>query len=126
MKVLIVDDDPDALEVARLRLAKEPLEIMCADGGALGLEMARRENPDLILLDVDMPDMSGFDLCQALKADQELCMTPVLFLTSSSDENDKIHGLDFGAVDYITKPFDSFELRARVRPRCEQNACRMS
>jgi two-component system, cell cycle response regulator len=115
MKVLIVDDDPTALEIAKLRLAKEPLEILCADGGALGLEIARRENPDLILLDVDMPDMSGFDVCHALKADRDLCMTPVLFLSGSVDAEDKIQGLDFGAVDYIAKPFDAFELRARVR-----------
>jgi two-component system, cell cycle response regulator len=115
MKVLIIDDDPDALEVAKARLTKEELEIVCAQGGVLGLKAARYEEPDLILLDLDMPDISGFDVCRSLKADTELCMIPVLFLSGSTTPEDKIVGLDLGAVDYVTKPFDAFELRARVR-----------
>ena len=115
MKVLIIDDDPVALEIAQIRLAKEPLEVLCAEGGVVGLEMARREKPDLILLDVDMPDMSGFEVCRALKADIDLCMIPVLFLSGLDNAEDRIQGLDFGAIDYIAKPFDGFELRARVR-----------
>jgi PleD family two-component response regulator len=115
MKLLIIDDDPAALEIAKVRLAKEPVDIACAEGGVIGLQMARRENPDLILLDVDMPDMSGFDVCRALKADIDLCMIPVLFLTGSIDAEDEIQGLDLGGADYIAKPFDAFELRARVR-----------
>ncbi len=115
MKILIIDDSADALDVAKTRLAKECLDILCAEGGVAGLEVARRENPDLILLDLDMPDMSGFDVCRALKADPELCMIPVLFLSGSGTGEDKVKGLDLGAVDYITKPFDAFELRARVR-----------
>ena len=81
----------------------------------LGLKAARSEEPDLILLDLDMPDISGFDVCRSLKADAELCMIPVLFLSGSTTPEDKIVGLDLGAVDYVTKPFDAFELRARVR-----------
>lgn len=115
MKILIIDDSADALDVAKVRLAKEGLDILCAEGGVAGLEVARRENPDLILLDLDMPDMSGFDVCRALKADMELCMIPVLFLSGSGTAEDKVKGLDLGAVDYIAKPFDTFELRARVR-----------
>jgi len=115
MKILIIDDNAAALNVAKTRLAKECLDILCVEGGVAGLEVARRENPDLILLDVDMPDMSGFDVCRALKADPELCMIPVLFLSGSGTAEDKVKGLDLGAVDYITKPFDTFELRARVR-----------
>jgi two-component system, cell cycle response regulator len=115
MKLLIIDDSPDALVVAKTRLAKENLDIHCAGGGVAGLEMARREKPDLILLDLDMPDMSGFDVCRALKADLELCMIPVLFLSGSTTPEDKVHGLDLGAVDYVAKPFDAFELCARVR-----------
>ena len=94
---------------------KEGLEIVCVEGGVPGLKAARREEPDLILLDLDMPDMSGFDVCRSLKADAELCMIPVLFLSGSTTPEDKIIGLDLGAVDYVTKPFDAFELRARVR-----------
>jgi diguanylate cyclase (GGDEF)-like protein len=115
MRILIIDDSPDALAVARLRLAKENVEIVCADGGATGLEAARREKPDLILLDVDMPEMSGFEVCRILKSDSELCMVPVLFLSGSVTPEDKVKGLDLGAVDYVAKPFDAFELRARVR-----------
>jgi two-component system, cell cycle response regulator len=115
MKLLIIDDSPDALEVVKMRLAKESLDILCADGGIAGLEAAHREKPDLILLDLDMPDMSGFEVCRALKADVDLCMIPVLFLTGSTTAEDKVHGLDLGAVDYVAKPFDAFELCARVR-----------
>jgi two-component system, cell cycle response regulator len=115
MKILIIDDNPDALEVAKTRLAKECPDIVCAEGGIPGLEAAKRENPDLILLDLDMPDMSGFDVCRALKADPDLCMIPVLFLSGTGAAEEKVKGLDLGAVDYVTKPFDAFELRARVR-----------
>ncbi len=115
MKLLIIDDNVDALEVAKARLAKENLDILCAEGGVAGLEMARQERPDLILLDLEMPDMSGFEVCRALKADLDLCMTPVLFLSGSTTPEDKVRGLDLGAVDYVAKPFDTFELRARVR-----------
>jgi diguanylate cyclase (GGDEF)-like protein len=115
MKTLIIDDCPDALAVAKARLAKENLDVLCAGGGKEGLELARRERPDLILLDLDMPDMSGFDVCRALKADAELCMIPVIILSVSGRLADKVKGLDLGAVDYVTKPFDGVELQARVR-----------
>ena len=114
MKVLIVDDSPDSLALVRARLATENLELVTADCGTAGLEMAKNENPDLILLDVDMPDISGFDVCRKLKDDKDLCMIPVIFLTSSGDAQDKVKGLNIGAVDYVTKPFDAFELQARV------------
>ena len=115
MKILIVDDSPDAIAVAKQRLAKEGVEVLCAEGGIPGLEAAKREVPDLILLDVDMPDMLGFEVCRVLKADPDLCMIPVIFLSGSGSPEDKVKGLDLGAVDYVTKPFDAFELRARVR-----------
>jgi len=112
---LIVDDSPEVLAIARARVASDGLEVTCADSAGDGLEAARREQPDLILLDVDMPDMSGFEVCKVLKEDRQLCMIPVIFLTGSGRTEDKIRGLDLGAVDYITKPFDAFELLARVR-----------
>ena len=114
MKILIIDDSPDALAVAKARLAHEGHEILCADGGKEGLEAAGRENPDLILLDVDMPDLNGFDVCRRLKADAELCMVPVIFLSGSGGQEEKVKGLNIGAMDFVTKPFDAFELRARV------------
>jgi two-component system cell cycle response regulator len=116
VKVLIIDDSPEAIAVAKARLANEEnLTVLCADGGSRGLEVLKAERPDLVLLDVDMPDISGFDLCKMIKSDHELCMTPIIFLTGSGGPEDKVRGLDLGAVDYISKPFDAFELRARVR-----------
>ena len=115
MRVLIIDDSPDALALAKARLAPEGVDIICADGGRTGLDVATRQRPDLILLDLDMPDLSGFDVCRALKADSELYTIPIIFLSGSGTAEDKITGLDLGAVDYVTKPFDAFELRARVR-----------
>ena len=115
MKILIIDDSPDARAVARTRLAPEGYQIICAESGSEGLALATRENPDLILLDLDMPVMSGFEVCRRLKADEAIGSIPVIFLTGSGDTEDKVKGLDLGAADYVAKPFDSFELRARVR-----------
>ena len=115
MRVLIIDDSPDALALAKARLAPEGLDIICAEGATAGLTAVERERPDLILLDVDMPNISGFEVCRALKEDAELCMIPIVFLSGSDSAADKVRGLDLGAMDYVTKPFDAFELRARVR-----------
>jgi two-component system, sensor histidine kinase and response regulator len=115
MKILIIDDSADARAVARARLGPEGHEILCAEGGGEGLQVAAQESPDLILLDVDMPNMSGFEVCRRLKSDQASRSIPVIFLTGSGGTADKVKGLNLGAVDYVSKPFDAFELRARVR-----------
>ncbi|GJQ58497.1 MAG: response regulator [Candidatus Scalindua sp. AMX11] len=115
MKVLVVDDNPKALLIAKARLVKEGIDVICAGGGKQCLEIAREERPDLILLDIDMPDLSGFEVCNRLKEEETLCMVPIIFLTAADDNGNRIRGLDLGAVDYVTKPFDAFELRARVR-----------
>jgi two-component system, cell cycle response regulator len=115
MKIVIIDDSPDALALAKARLSKEYVDIFCADSGESGLEVVRRETPDLILLDVDMPDVSGFEVCRTLKNDADLHTIPIIFLSGSCTQQDKVQGLDLGAVDFVTKPFDAFELRARVR-----------
>ncbi|MDP6634115.1 MAG: diguanylate cyclase [Phycisphaerae bacterium] len=115
MKIVVIDDSPDALALAKARLARESVDILCANGGKAGLEVVNRETPDLILLDVDMPDISGFDVCRILKNDPDLHTIPVIFLSGSGGPQDKVRGLDLGAVDFVTKPFDAFELRARVR-----------
>jgi diguanylate cyclase (GGDEF)-like protein len=115
MKVLIIDDSQESLNLAKARLAKENLDFICAGSGPEGLDKARESQPDLILLDLDMPGMSGFEVCRALKEDVDTCAIPVIFLTGSDDSRNKVKGLDLGAVDYVAKPFDSFELRARVR-----------
>jgi two-component system sensor histidine kinase/response regulator len=115
MKILIVDDNPKIMAIAKAHLKKEGLEVLCVENGKSALESVQLEKPDLILLDVDMPDMSGFEVCQVLKDDIVLSMIPVVFLTAADDNASRVKGLDLGAVDYVTKPFDSFELRARVR-----------
>jgi two-component system cell cycle response regulator len=115
MKVLIVDDSPEALVLAKARLLEEELEIVCADSGVAGLAAAKQESPDLILLDMDLGDMNGLDVCRILKNDPVTNPIPVIFLSGSGAPDDKVRGLDLGAVDYVTKPFDAFELRARVR-----------
>ncbi|MBS3733731.1 MAG: diguanylate cyclase [Phycisphaerae bacterium] len=115
MKVLIIDDDPDALAIARVRLKPEELDIVSHSDATTAVEAVRRETPDLVLLDIDMPGRSGFVICNQLQGDQDLGRIPVIFLSGSTDTADKVKGLDYGAVDYITKPFDAFELRARVR-----------
>ncbi|MFQ5485383.1 MAG: response regulator, partial [Desulfobacterales bacterium] len=102
MKVLIVDDDPKIMAIAKAHLKKEYLEVLCAEDGKSTLELTRQEKPDLILLDVDMPDMSGFEVCQILKDDTELSLIPVIFLTAADDNASRVRGLDLGAVDYVT------------------------
>ncbi len=115
MKILIVDDNPKIMAIAKAHLKKEYHEVFCVEDGKSALESARMEKPDLVLLDVDMPGMSGFEVCKILKDSDELCMIPVIFLTATDDNASRVKGLDLGAVDYVAKPFDAFELRARVR-----------
>ena len=114
MKILIIDDSADALAVAKARLTHEGHDILCAGGGVEGLQTAAKEHPDLILLDLDMPDLDGFEVCRRLKADADLCMIPVIFLSGSGGPEERVQGLNAGAVDFVTKPFDAYELRARV------------
>ncbi len=114
MKVLIIDDDKNMLAIAAARLRAEELDVICAPSGEAGLAMAAQHKPDVIVLDVNMPGLSGFDVCRKLKDDDDLRMIPVIFLTAMDDTPAKVQGLELGAVDYVTKPFDAFELRARV------------
>ncbi|MCK5842346.1 MAG: response regulator, partial [Candidatus Sabulitectum sp.] len=97
MKVLIIDDDVDSLAIAKLRLKKDGYIIYSAENGAEGLEKTRAENPDLILLDVQMPGKSGYEVCEELKSDSELCNIPVIFLSAADDVSEKVKGLDLGA-----------------------------
>jgi len=115
MKVLVVDDDVDSLAIASLRLKIDGYIIETARNGDECIKKARENRPDLILLDVQMPGRNGFKVCEELKSDQELSHIPVIFLSAADDTSEKVRGLDLGAVDYVTKPFDVFELRARVR-----------
>jgi two-component system, cell cycle response regulator len=113
--VLIIDDSPEIQQLLEVRLKPEGLRIEHALGAEEGLQKALLLQPDLILLDLDLPSRHGFDLCQNLKADPSTTMIPIIFLTGTSDVEAKVRGFDLGAVDYVTKPFEVAELRARVR-----------
>jgi diguanylate cyclase (GGDEF)-like protein len=113
--VLVIDDSADIHALLAVRLKPEGLVLHHAQSPCEGLRMARELRPDLILLDVDMPDASGFEVCRQLKADPRTSMVPVVFLTGASQVYSKVEGFDLGAVDYVTKPFEPAELRARVR-----------
>lgn len=115
MKVLIIDDDGDSLDLAGKLLERDGHEVLTSPDGSAGIRKAASENPDLILLDVEMQGKNGYRICRQLKADTGLRNIPVIFLSSSNDPLEKVKGLDLGAVDYVTKPFDRFELPARVR-----------
>ncbi|PIQ82574.1 MAG: diguanylate cyclase response regulator [Candidatus Omnitrophica bacterium CG11_big_fil_rev_8_21_14_0_20_64_10] len=114
-KVLVVDDDPDIRDVIRLTLEEEGYEISEAPNGAEGVEQVRQSPPDLILLDFTMPKMDGGQVCQALKKDLLLQHVPIIMLTSRGEVADKVQGINVGADDYMTKPFEPAELLARVQ-----------
>ncbi|MBI4956383.1 MAG: response regulator [Myxococcales bacterium] len=113
--VLVVDDDPEVRELLRQHLALAGFRVALAEDGAAGLERARGERPDLVLLDVQMPVMDGFETLARLRGHAELRDVPVLLLTSLASRHLKVRGLEAGAEDYLTKPFDRAELLARVR-----------
>ncbi len=111
-KILIVEDDPNLLETLKYNLRKESYDVVTAVDGTQALEIARGEKPDLIVLDVMLPKMSGLEVCRILRKDMTV---PILMLTAKSEEIDRIVGLEIGADDYMAKPFSMRELLARVR-----------
>ena len=111
-RILIVEDDANLLEALKYNVRKEGHEAISALDGAEALEIARKDKPDLILLDIMLPKMSGFEVCRILRRETTV---PILMLTARDDEVDKVVGLDLGADDYITKPFSMRELLARIR-----------
>jgi two-component system phosphate regulon response regulator PhoB len=113
--VLVIDDEKDLLELVRYNLEKEHLSVIVAADGKSGLEIAQRHKPDLILLDLMMPGMTGLEVCQRLRSDSRTSRIPVIMLTAKSEESDKVIGLEMGGDDYVTKPFSVRELLARVR-----------
>src|SRR3954466_4262606 len=112
--ILVVDDNPVNLQVLVRTLDGRGHRILAARNGRAALEIARRVQPDIVLLDVMMPDMGGFEVCKALKADPDMQETAVIFLSALGDVEDKVSGLSLGAVDYITKPIQPEEVQARV------------
>ncbi len=112
-RVLIVEDEKNIVDILRFNLNREGYETLEAYDGSTGLSLARSEQPDLILLDLMLPKMNGFDVCRSLR--EGGCSTPVIMLTAREEETDKVLGLELGADDYITKPFSMRELLARVK-----------
>ncbi len=111
--VLIVEDEKAIVEILKFNLKREGYEVLEALDGETGLELARTKDPDLILLDVMLPRMNGFDVCSALRDGGSA--VPIIMLTAREEEGDKVFGLEAGADDYITKPFSMRELLARVK-----------
>lgn len=112
--ILVIDDDTDILELLNISLASDGFNVLTANNGIEGLQAAKETLPDLILLDVMMPQMDGLEVIQKLKADSETRSIPVLWLTAKSQTEDKLRGLEIGGEDYITKPFDLREVTARI------------
>ena len=111
-KILVVEDDKTLLDVLKYNLVKEGYDAITATDGVQALEVAKREEPELVILDIMLPKLSGFEVCRILR--QEMTV-PILMLTAKVDEIDKIVGLEIGADDYVTKPFSMRELLARIR-----------
>ena len=114
-RILVVDDEEDLLELVRYNLAKEGFQVECVASGELALKSARRQPPDLIVLDLMLPAVDGLEVCRRLKAEQKTRDVPIVMLTAKSEESDVVAGLDRGADDYITKPFSPRVLSARVK-----------
>ena len=114
-KVLIVEDEANIRQLVKYNLEKESYQVIEAEDGLLGLRLAKAEKPDLVLLDLMLPQMDGLEVCRSLKGNQATAALPIIMLTAKSEEIDKVIGLELGADDYMTKPFSPRELVARVK-----------
>jgi DNA-binding response OmpR family regulator len=114
-RVLVVEDERDVAELIRYNLAREGFDVMVAATGPEGLKSARDFQPEVILLDIMVPQLNGWEVCRRLKQDHETRAIPVIMVTGRAEEGDKVLGFELGADDYITKPFSPRELIARLR-----------
>jgi DNA-binding response OmpR family regulator len=112
MRILVVDDDPPSVKMISFLLREEGYEVVSADNGESALELLDREAPDLVVLDVMMPHLDGFEVCRRIRQKQDV---PVIFLSAKGETVDKVAGLELGADDYLAKPFEPSELLARVK-----------
>jgi putative two-component system response regulator len=118
--ILAVDDTPENLDVVKGILAAENI-VRVAINGMVALKIAQKQSPDLILLDINMPGMDGYEVCSKLKNDENTAHIPVIFLTAELDSASKQKGLELGAVDYVTKPINPEVLKESVRNQLNQN-----
>jgi DNA-binding response OmpR family regulator len=118
-RILIVDDEPDLLSVLRFALEAAGFDVIEASDGELGLDLARTERPDLIVLDLMLPRMDGYKVCRALKFDQRYRHLPIFILSARSGETDRRLAMDLGADDFITKPYAVQDLVGRIRARLQ-------
>ena len=114
-KIEIIEDDRDIVEMVEYNLKEEGYQTIAAFDGERGIELAKREKPDLIILDLMLPAMDGFEVCRILKQQQSTAQIPIIILSAKSRETDKVVGLELGADDYVTKPFSPRELIARIK-----------
>ena len=114
-RMMIVEDDPDISNMLRIYFQSQGYEVAVAQRGEDALEMCRQQLPHIIVLDIMLPDMDGYDVCRDLRGNLRTSHIPIVFLTQKDERSDKIHGLELGADDYITKPFDLEELKLRVK-----------
>ncbi len=114
-KILIVDDEPDALLATQRALEADGYNVIVARSGSEALDKIEETIPDVILLDVMMPEMDGFEVCRRLKESERFEHIPTLMLTAKGQTDDKVEGIELGADDYITKPFELRELKARIK-----------
>src|ERR1700747_2168198 len=114
-RVLIIEDDRDIVELVRYNLANEGFQVSSANDGSTGLSTLKKTPPDLLLLDLMLPKLSGLEICREVRRDDSLNRLPILMLTARGDEADRVVGLEMGADDYVTKPFSPRELIARVK-----------
>ncbi|MFC4766701.1 response regulator transcription factor [Effusibacillus consociatus] len=111
-QVLLADDDPNVREIIRLYFRKQQIELLEADNGETALELAKNQNPHVVILDVMMPGMDGFAVCREIRKNSDV---PIIMLTAKDEEFDRVLGLELGADDYMTKPFSPRELVARMK-----------
>lgn len=124
-KILIVEDEKDILQLVKLYLEKEGFRTASAMTGTDGLRLVKTEHPDLIILDLMLPEMDGLEVCKRIRLNQDTALLPILMLTAKAEESDTVIGLELGADDYVTKPFSPKALVARVKAllrRLERNA----
>ncbi|HBV98971.1 MAG: transcriptional regulator [Peptococcaceae bacterium BICA1-7] len=116
-RILVVDDELNILELIRYNLEKDGFIVLTASDGNTALEMAKREKPDLILLDVMLPGVDGLSACRLLRQNEDTRKIPIIMISARGEELDKVLGLEIGADDYVTKPFSNRELLARIKAR---------